>query len=332
MQIQYSVFLTVCAVTLLFANTRVVFAEESDVSVLHVNEEETQLARKLAARETVEPPFEYGLSLAYRNDNLTWSTGTSSVDTASELSWKETNITQVNLAAKAKLLDDWFIQGVFLTGAVISGNNRDSDYAGNQRTQEYARTESKSGGSVADLTLGFGRVWRVRLKDDEGVLRVAPAMGFSFHTQSLTMSDGMKTVPFEAALSGLNNNYETLWRTAWLGIDLNWKVWQNLSVNAGMQYHRAEYSAKANWNLRSDLAHPVSFEHSANGHGSVLSLGLCYSVNNNLLLNSTLAYQRWSTNAGLDRTYQSSGQIIDDTLNPVDWRSNSISFGLIYQF
>ena len=55
-------------------------------------------------------------------------------------------------AAKVNLWNDWMLRGVYSTGAVKIGSNRDSDYAGNNRTQEFSRSDNKTGGAVRDIS------------------------------------------------------------------------------------------------------------------------------------------------------------------------------------
>lgn len=91
-----------------------------------VKDEETQLAKRFAVRESVESPFEYSLSVGYRNDNFNWSIADGGVNVASEVSWMKTVIAQLRAAAKLNLGSDWMVRGIYTTGAVKSGSNRDS--------------------------------------------------------------------------------------------------------------------------------------------------------------------------------------------------------------
>lgn len=310
----------------------VLFADEVVFKSSQIKEEETQLAQIIAVRDSIEPPFEYSLGVGYRKDNLKWSVAMGGVNTASELSWDETVIAQIRVSARANLGNDWFVRGLYITGAVKSGTNRDSDYAGSDRTQEYSRSDSKTGGSVGDVSLGLGRRLHLFGQEYGGRFYLSPLAGLSIHKQALTMYEGRRTIPFSASLTGLDNSYDAQWSGAWIGADALWEIGRNVSLNATAEYHRVDYLAQANWNLRSDFAHPVSFEHDAKGHGGVFSIGISYRFSRNLLLNSLLDYQRWHTNAGSDRTFFSYGTTGYNTLNSVNWDSTSISFGAVYQF
>lgn len=307
------------------------FAGTSALST-QIKEEETQLAKRFAVREAVEPTFEYSLGIGRRVDNLDWSVAIGDVNVASEVSWSNTVISQFWLAAKVNLGGDWFVRGQYAAGAVASGSNRDSDYAGAGRTQEYSRSDNKTGGSVGDFSIGFGKRLYLRRQNEGHRLYVAPAGGLSFHQQNLTMYDGRQSVPFDAPLANLDSSYEAQWKGPWIGADVSLQVSRNVSLDAAVEYHRVDYSAQANWNLRDDFEHPVSFEHDAKGSGRVFSAGLSYRVNRNFLVNFLSDYQKWSTSKGSERTYFSYGTTGRNALNPVHWSSKSLSVGVVYQF
>jgi hypothetical protein len=298
----------------------------------HVKEEETQLAKRFAVRESVESPFEYSLSGGYRKDNLNWSIADGGINVASEVDWKNTVIAQMRATAKVHLWQGLQLLGTYSTGAVISGSNRDSDYAGSNRTQEYSRSDNQTGGAVRDLSIGLG--YKFRLFDlVPGIsMTLVPQAGLSIHQQSLTMYDGQQTVPANGAIIGLNNSYNAQWKGPWLGMDVLLDLGEHFSLNTGVEYHRADYSADANWNLRSDFKHPVSFSHVAQGNGTLVSVGIAYRFSRSFQINTSLERQKWNTYQGYDQTNFSYGATNYYTLNPVSWDSTTWSLGAVYQF
>jgi hypothetical protein len=308
------------------------FADELSANSSQIKEEETQLARRLALRESVESPFEYSLSAGYRKDNFSWSIADGSTNVASEVSWKNTAIAQLRAAARANLGSDWLVRGTYTTGAVRSGENVDSDYAGSNRTQEYSRSESKTGGAVRDISVGLGR--KINLFDyaPSVAMYVVPLVGLSIHQQSLTMYDGRQVIPPSGAISGLSNSYDAQWKGAWFGMDALLGLGENVLLNSTVEYHTVDYSAEANWNLRNDLAHPVSFRHVAKGRGTLVSAGAAYRFSRSLSVRASLEKQKWNTYMGYDQTQFSYGATNYYTLNPVSWDSTIFSLGAIYQF
>jgi hypothetical protein len=308
------------------------FADESSPESIQVKAEETQLARRLAVRESVESPFEYSLSAGYRRDNLSWSIAGGGVNVASEVSWKDTVIAQLRAAGRVNLGADWLVRGYYATGAVMSGSNQDSDYAGNNRTQEYSRSNNATGGAVEDISIGLGRRFHLFDTGSGTSMYIVPLAGLSIHQQNLTMYDGHQTIPFNADISGLHNSYDAQWKGSWLGMDALLGLGEHIFLNSTVEYHRVSYSADADWNLRSDLAHPVSFKHEANGSGVLVSLGASYRFGRNFLLNASLEQQKWDTYSGYDQTNFSNGATSYFTLNPVSWDSTSFFVGAAYQF
>jgi hypothetical protein len=246
--------------------------------------------------------------------------------------WKNTVIAELSATAKVHLWQGLQLLGTYSTGAVISGGNRDSDYAGSNRTQEYSRSDNQTGGAVRDLSIGLG--YQFHLSDlVPGIsMTLVPQAGLSLHQQSLTMYDGQQTVPANGALAGLNNSYNAQWKGPWLGMDVLFDLGEHFSLNTGVEYHRADYSADANWNLRSDFKHPVSFTHTANGYGLLASVGVAYRFSRNFQMSTQFERQKWNTHQGYDQTNFSYGATNYYTLNPVSWDSTTWSLGAVYQF
>lgn len=308
------------------------FAEDSTVQSLQVKEEETQLAKRFAVREAVESPFEYLIAAGYRKDNLSWSIADGGANIASEVSWKNTVVAQLRAAAKVSLWGGWMVRGMYSTGAVKSGSNQDSDYAGSNRTQEFSRSDNKSGGAVRDISIGLGRKFQLFELASGSALYAVPLAGLSIHQQSFTMYDGTQTLPASGEIAGLQNSYDTQWKGSWLGLDALFGLTEKISLNATAEYHWVNYTAEANWNLRSDFAHPVSFRHVANGHGILMSAGATYRFTRNFLMTASFERQQWNTSQGYDQTNLSYGLTQYYTLNPVSWDLTALTLGAVYQF
>jgi Protochlamydia outer membrane protein len=308
------------------------FAEEPPPRTIQVPESETQLAKWFAARDAGEAPFEYSLALGVRQDALSWSTADTGANIASEVQWNSTSITQLRGAAKLNLPSDWQLRGMASAGAVKSGDNQDTDYFGNDRSQAFSQSTNQSGGSVRDFSLAVGKKIRMADRTNGDLLQVVPLIGLSLHQQNFTMHNGVQTLPANGPFPGLGNSYDTTWLSGWIGADALRSMGDKLTLNAKGELHLADYSAEANWNLRSDLVHPVSFKHSATGLGLVLGVGSNYRINKNFLFNAALDYQTWKTRAGKDQTNFADGTIANFTLNPVRWRSTALTVGATYQF
>lgn len=280
-----------------------------------------------------------GLIAGYRVDDLDWTiagnlNGTNP-NIVSELTWNDLESYQLKLGGKGIIERVLYLRGSAALGWVLSGEVQDSDYLGDNRTQEFSRSmNSADDGTLFDATFAFG--YPFRLASDR--LRLVPIVGFSYSEQNLTMKDGVQVIseppqgqplgPFE----GLDSTYDTKWYGPWVGVDLSLKASDKIILFAGVEYHWADYKAEANWNLRTDLAHPISFEHEADGTGFLITAGGDYVFTRPWSLGLELSYQDWSTDAGIDRQFNADGTIAATRLNEVNWESLAIMLRLTYRF
>ena len=284
---------------------------------------------------------ELQLGNGYRSGELDWNIAhpSGSPDVLSELEWDDLEIFQTEAEGQIWLgSTKWpnvslCIKGSAAYGWVVNGNNRDSDYAGDHRTLEFSRSEnSGDGGDLLDLSIAAGP----RFKLWHGKLAIALLAGWSYHEQNLEISDGQQTIATDPAdlgpFPGLDSSYDTKWWGPWLGTDLSWQLSERATLCGALAWHFADYEAEADWNLRDDLAHPVSFRHYADGHGLTLGLGIEYRLNSAWLLELNYDYQDWQTDDGSSYSYAASGGSSRTRLNEVNWRSHSALFSLGYQF
>lgn len=288
------------------------------------------------------------LSMGYRVDQLDWNIAGNNSGTTpnvlSELTWSDLEIFQLQLDGWAETRDllwlktNTLLVGKLAYGRIYSGDNQDSDYDGDNRSLEWSRSNNQSDkGFTLDASGGFGPKYKLLA----GRLSIAPLLGYSFHMQDLSMTDGVQTVAdtghSPAPLSigpipGLDSSYTAYWWGPWLGLNLQLAPVEKLSLELTGEYHIVEYFAEANWNLRPDLAHPISFEHEAHGTGLVLTLKSAYELNQRWSVVFSGNVQYWQTGDGQDTTYDADGTRGGTRLNEVNWESYALMFGLRYRF
>lgn len=281
------------------------------------------------------------LELGYRVDNLGWNIAGNgngqNPNILSELNWSDMVIYQRRFKLDAHS-DNVHLLASMAYGQVGSGDNQDSDYDFDNRQGEFSRSNNRAGGDVADSSIGVG----YRLAAEAGRGRagyVMPMAGVSLHRQNLTMFNGNQTVstagrtPLPGPLSGLNSSYEAQWQGGWLGVRF-----MEEDANSGFKlafdvvYHLIKYRAEADWNLRSDFLHPVSFAHRANGDGLTFSLNSSRRLTKNVDWLLGVDYGNWRTNYGIDDVYLTAGGIAQTRLNEVKWESLAINLGLALRF
>jgi hypothetical protein len=214
-------------------------------------------------------------------------------------------------------------------GKIIDGDVRDSDYAGDNRTIETSRSINNADkGHVVNISLSVGPHFKLM----ENRISFIPLIGYSYHEQNMALSDGLQILPLPMHISGLNSTYETEWRGFLSGFKMNFQFSEKISFQSRVEYHWTNYYAVGDWNLRTDLFHPQSFEHSANGQGWTAGADIDYLLNEHLSVGFSGAYLNWDTGAGLDRAYYVNGAVVETRLNKVNWRSISSGVTLILSF
>ena len=290
-----------------------------------------------SARELLERS-EFALTGGYRVDRLDWNIAGDingkNPDVLSELTWNDLKSHQLSARGKMILLNDQMPFGRVLRlgasyGEIYAGANQDSDYDGNGRTQEFSRSNNQAdSGKVWDGSAGVGLVFFNQAR----TLALTPLVGYSLHAQNLTMTDGYQTVPGLGPFAGLHSTYETKWRSDWLGLDLDYIPSPYFDLHGGVEVHSGKYRADADWNLRSDLAHPRSFSHTSDSAtGLVANIGV-RTGGDNVFLTLDYSYQKWQAKDGVDRTYFLDGTVRDTKLNEVNWQASSINTGVTVRF
>ncbi len=282
--------------------------------------------------------LDLGVAVGHRTDQLRWSISGNNVNILSELTWEDLNIVQVTLGGR--LIVDYpnpnvsfYGRGSMGMGSIYSGDNQDSDYSGDNRTGEFSRSNNQADqGDVLDGSLGMGIRFKHTLTKAGATLSVAPLAGYSYHEQNLQMTEGFQTIPFLGPFPGLNSTYDTEWRGPWVGFDLFLNTGPAHTFLGTLEYHWFNYEARANWNLRSDLAHPLSFFHEANGTGLKGSLGLEERVLKNGVFIIKLEYLEWTTKPGTDYIFFNDGTRAVTPLNEVRWKSYAFTLQFRYAF
>lgn len=290
------------------------------------------------------------LSSGYRQDQLDWNiAGTASgtsPNVISELTWRDMDILQLKAEVTGRSPQQFYFRGALGYGMALDGENQDSDYAGDNRTLEFSRSvNGVDGSTVIDLSGALG--YEISFGDQQQHALI-PLLGYSLHLQNMRMTDGNQalwngvyaqmldptlpgTVPL-GPFSGLDSSYDSRWAGPFLGLDLLWDLREQGNAFLRLEYHWVKYHAEADWNLREDFAHPVSFEHDADGQGWVLEAGWTQPLpGDGWVWGVSVGLQRWRTGEGDTRFYlvdpapPCNGACYSQTqLNEVNWISRTI--------
>ncbi len=287
----------------------------------------------------------FSLTAGYRHDDLRWSIAGNlhgdSPDVQSELEWSDIEIYQIKLANRSVIHDRLYLRWHLGYGTVASGDNRDSDYRGDHRTDEYSRSiNGVDGNAVWDASIGIGP----RFTFFDAAVAVCPVLGYAVSKQDFNIVDGFQVLTDDPAqrplgpITGLDSTYETRWRGPWLGVDLNLSTplsrgpFTELGITISAAYHWIDYDADADWNLREEYRHPTSFTHTAKGHGLTAETIIGLAIDRQWRFTVGINVTRMRTDPGEDRVYFTDGTIAETRLNEVRWRSMGIEAGVGYRF
>jgi len=289
--------------------------------------------------------LELGVNMSYRSDNVDWNianeaTGTLTPNVISELRWNNLKIRQSRLHLNLNL-GKVLLRGSVAGGKIISGANEDSDYAGDNRSLEWSRSHNDAGvGKTGDFSAGIG----YRLTPTATTVSFAPLIGYAWHGQQLHMRNGTQTVSKTTTLNGtivtaqplgpvpgLNSSYTTSWNGAWLGLLIDWPQ-NRWRTQLSTRYEWMNYRGEANWNLRADLQHPVSFLHLASGTGWRIAGKLEYAVTPKWRIGINGSFSRFSTRTGTDTFFAANGSTGETRLNEVNWHSISMGLTTSYHY
>lgn len=319
---------------LLFPGIKPAFAQEQQEN----SETEIPAIKKQKVR------FDLEIGAGYRIDDLDWSIAgflspTNFVNILSELTWEDLRIYQFKVGGRLsvplhKKPYAIYVRSALSYGKIMDGENQDSDYAGNNRTLEFSRSNNDANdGTVVDGSIGVGLQSKRRRIRNKWMLRAAPLIGYSYHQQNLVMTNGFQTIPLNGPFAGLNSTYDTKWSGPWFGLDLAMDDGKRTTLFASIELHwDTTYDAEADWNLRQDFAHPVSFKHEADGEGIVGSIGWACLIRRNLSINTTFEYQRWTAKSGIDTTFLSDGTAGKTPFNQATWETRALNLSLQYRF
>ena len=297
------------------------------------------LAPRNAGAELMVDTMEFGLHAGFRLDQIDWNiagyNGVQYINVLSELDWEDLEIWELGATAKLAVGSSTaafrpYVRGSLDYGWINDGTTRDSDYYGNDRTMEaYRWISDSSDDNVFDSSIGLGiekDFWQDKLT--LGLLG-----GYSYHEQNLRLTNGMQVIPDSISIAGLNSTYESRWQGPFAGIDLVLRPLPHFSLFGSVEYHWADFEAEADWNLRSDLAHPVSFLHKAdNGDCLAATLRGSYLFSKYWALDLAWVYRDFSAGDGVDLTFLASSSTISTELNEVTWQSSAVTVGLTYLF
>lgn len=284
-----------------------------------------------------------GLSAGYRRDNMRFNIGLSGgPNILSELQW-------IAPALEIKLDGGWTHSSGATVRAYLAyartygkGLEQDSDYAQNDRQAEFSRSYADTTGSeMFDALLGFG--WQLPVGKR---VRLTPLIGLARFDSTYRSSNGRQAISDAAnaallgiywnmplgSFDGLHSRYNPVWSSLWQGLELEITPYDRLSLRAGTKHHWFKYKAEADWNLRGDFAHPVSFRHTDNGKGWEAEIEAALKLGGGHRMTLSASKRDFRTRQGKDTTFFVNGYSSTIELGEAVLSSWAAHLGYSYQF
>lgn len=264
------------------------------------------------------------LAAGYRHESLRFNiaadrSGKRTPNILSELEWR-VPMAELRLNADWTHRSGFTVEGRFAWAHGLSGGKvQDSDYLLDNRAGEFSRSYADPDHSTAyDLSLGAG--WRFPLGQRA---RLSALAGYALKHVHFSMRNGRQVLSLPPQsmplgdFAGLDSSYTPQWRGPWLALKGELALGAGFAVHAGLGYHRLKLKAEADWNLRGDRAHPVSFRHSGSGDGWDVELGGRWRFSRGQELSLDLGKHRFDLEGGVHTNYFADGSASRLRLNEV---------------
>ena len=296
------------------------------------------------AERPIQAPVDYtqrnwssssSVSLGYASAEMDWNiasdlSGHITPNILSELEWDDLDLIELSFEQRLLFGGRWHLELSADYAWINDGEVQDSDYAGDNRTLEFSRSNSKTDGDYSyDIWAAGG------MRFVSGDITLTPLFGYSHHRQRVNIIDGAQTVsngPFVPAvgpIAGLDSRFETRWRSLWVGLEAE-RRFPTLRIYWRIEYHDADYRGEGFWNLRTDFAQNPSFRHTADAEAWVFRAGLSKRLSDALNAKLEARSQRWETNSGDDVTFMSSGARFLTRLNEANYHQWGLRLALEY--
>lgn len=251
--------------------------------------------------------FKISLTPLWTVENFRWSIagneqGTNP-DILSELNFTRLKRTGVAIQACYRVSNRFGLEATATMQYGYSGRVTDIDYAGNNRSRIVTFLKFRS---RKNNVYDYRMQGHYQLLQD-GIVSVAAGAGYFIAKAGYRMQG--------RSAADVKGIYDVQWQGPFLGINAKiilpryWEVHANITG----QYHT--YYAEADWRLRSDFSHPLSFVHRATGGGVNGRLGLHYQLNPQVGLQLNGALQQWNTGTGSDQLFMADDRLVTTRMN-----------------
>jgi hypothetical protein len=160
-------------------------------------------------------------------------------------------------------------------------------------------------------------------------------LGFQREQASIRMQNGTQVIGGQTGttvLNGLDSRYRTGWRAFWAGVEPAVPVGQAHVLVRMAVWFPVSYSGEGTWNLRTDLAQPLSFAHNAGGWGYEARLSYSRWLTHSVGLTLSAGHLRRIVRDGPDTTFLADGTAVRLTLRDVSLTRTGLGLEIAKSF
>ncbi len=291
------------------------------------------------------PNYDLNASLegGYRTSELKWSIAGNGVNILSELQWKKVHGYEIQPSVeyiqKSGKLHGLNLQASVNKSFTSSGDNQDSDYDGNNRTQEFSRSNNKSDSGGSDsFSASIGYSFDFKGSRQENLTRFTALFGYALQRQRFSMGQGYQTIatggltPPLGPIGDLDSSYDAEFSAPYIGLELNSRFMEKHNIKLTGRFLRGYYTGTGHWNQRPDFAHPDSFVQEANGYGLAAGIKYGWEFYPRTQLTLGYNYNYFKTGSGTDTNYMADGSVLIGYFNKAEYSSMDFMTGLNYKF
>ncbi|MDB6081437.1 MAG: hypothetical protein JWO53_709 [Chlamydiia bacterium] len=246
----------------------------------------------------------------------------------SELTFKDIKIYQSRLITKL-ILDEYFARIELGYGNICSGRVQDSDYASNNRKNEFSRSYNRiSKGYTADAVIKIGKNFQVN------DWTLSPLAGYSLNVQKFQIGNGTQTIGVSKnnhikktnhRMHGVRCKDRVQWNAPLVGLRAE-RSFNKVKIDAEYDFlFCVQYDAKSYWNLRNQ--HFKDKSNRSKGFGHVATIGAGYEIAKNLELRTEYQFSYLQAKGGKHTSHGHSSPF-----RKAAWTSNELRLGLNYAF
>lgn len=288
----------------------------------------------LAQEPAGRPRLIVDASASHDVSRLFWSIGPSRAARLSELAFQDVTLRTYSLSAVYHFgepsRDGLSLAMAGARGTVTGGRLRDSDYRHPGDDEHWRSSADVTGNTSATEAAAVG--WRLhRLGGPLPDLTFWLGMVRQEHT--LRLQNGVQEFPRPDSLVGrpltdLDSRYVSHWTSPYVAVEPLFRAGP-VQVAGLVEIHLvSRYRGEGTWNLREELAQPLSFEQKATGWGVRASLSGSLRIPLGLSLLLTGVLTRLAADEGSDVSYLANGGQVRMTLRRAVWTNRTLQVGL----